>query len=258
MLPKGSLYLLPVPLGDSPPSHSLPAETLRVLATVRCLIAENPRTTRRFLATLPLTVPVQSLRIEELSEHTPATALRALLDPAMEGHDMGLVSEAGCPVVADPGASLVRLAHEAGIRVVPMVGPNAPLLALMASGLTGQQFRFVGYVPQDSATRRQAVASLEREVRATGCTQILIETPYRNLALWETFVETCGPDLTLAVAADLTGQDELILVRSIADWKRLGAPPIQRRPTVFVLGSREDPKPRSTSPAPRPRRLPAR
>lgn len=233
---KGRLYLIPMPLGELSPAGALPAATVSVITGLGHFVAESARTARRFLTQLPLSAPVQSLAIEELNEHTQPGAVRALLAPLLAGHDVGLVSEAGCPVVADPGANLVRAAHASGIPVVPLVGPSAPLLALMASGLGGQAFRFAGYLPQDAPARRAAIAERQKEARL-GVTQIFIETPYRNEALLRTLLETCEPDVLLSVAADLTLPTETVVTRAIVDWRDTARPSFDKRPAVFVLGA---------------------
>lgn len=232
----GRLYLVPMPLGDVSPANALPPATISVIASLGHFVAESARTARRFLTQLPLDAPVQSLVIEELNEHTAPGAVRALLAPLLAGHDVGLVSEAGCPVVADPGANLVRAAHAARLPVIPLVGPSAPLLALMASGLGGQAFRFAGYLPQDASERRAAILERQKEARQ-GVTQVFIETPYRNEALLRTLLETCDPDVLLSVAADLTLPTETVLTKAILDWRDMTRPSFDRRPAVFVLGT---------------------
>lgn len=232
----GRLYLVPMPLGAVPPSEALPPATVSVIVGLGHFVAESARTARRFLTQLPLAAPVQSLAIQELNEHTPTQFVRSLLAPLLAGHDVGLVSEAGCPVVADPGANLVRAAHSAGITVIPLVGPSAPLLALMASGLGGQAFRFCGYLPQEPAARRVAILERQKEARL-GVSQVFIETPYRNEALLRSLLETCDPDLLLCVAADLTLPAEAVVTRIIADWRVQPRPAFERRPAVFVLGA---------------------
>ncbi|MCU0490620.1 MAG: SAM-dependent methyltransferase [Chloroflexaceae bacterium] len=200
---KGRLFLVPMPLGDVSPAGALPPATVSVIVGLGHFVAESARTARRFLTQLPLSAPVQSLVIEELNEHTPPAAVHALLAPLLAGHDVGLVSEAGCPVVADPGSNLVRAAHAAGIPVTPLVGPSAPLLALMASGLGGQAFRFAGYLPQDAPARRTAILERQKEARQ-GVTQIFIETPYRNEALLK------GEDGMLTVDQIITHVEQVI------------------------------------------------
>jgi len=173
----GRLYLIPVPLGQTAHGTVLPAAVLDRARQLKCFVAENARTARIFLKALPTDTPLQQIRIDELNEHTPPEALAPLLAPAFAGNDLGLISEAGCPAIADPGADLVALAHDMGIEVVPLVGPSSILLALMASGLSGQSFSFHGYLPSETAAREQRLRELEKESRQQGRTQIFIETP---------------------------------------------------------------------------------
>jgi len=238
-----------MPLGSGDPSACLPASALSVVARLRRFIAEDVRTARRILSRMTLAVPVQSLSFSELNEHTPPSALTALLEPLRGGEDVGLVSEAGCPVVADPGAPLISQAHSMGIVVIPLVGPSAPLLALMASGLSGQSFRFHGYLPVEGAARKQAIQTIERDSSHTGCTQLFIETPYRNLQMLAALVETLGPETSLAVCADLTTESEIVIARSVSRWRSSPTPGIDRRPAVFVVSAA-----RPTAPARRVRR----
>lgn len=248
---QGRLFLVPMPLGPGEPSTCLPASALSVVARLHRFISEDARTARRVLSRMTLAVPVQALSFSELNEHTPPSALAALLEPLRAGEDVGLVSEAGCPVVADPGAALVSLAHTMGIAVVPLVGPSAPLLALMASGLSGQSFRFHGYLPVEGAARKQAIQAIERDSISTGCTHLFIETPYRNLPMLSALVETLGPDTMLAVCADLTTESEIVIARPVLQWRTCRTPDIDRRPAVFVVSAA-----RPTAPARRTRRSP--
>ena len=201
-------------------------------------VAENAKTARAFLKALPAASPLQQIEIHELNEHTPASALPHLLAPALAGHDLGLISEAGCPAVADPGATLVALAHQQGVPVIPMVGPSSLLLALMASGLSGQAFTFHGYLPSDTLARERRLHELEKESQQQQRTQIFIETPYRNRQLLVSLVNCCAPGTRLCVATDLTLADEQIATRTVAEWRRQTLPEISRRPTVFLLQAR--------------------
>ena len=231
----GTLYLIPVPLGPTPPRESLPAN---VLATVRPLthfVVEQAKTARAFLKAAGTDTPLQELQLEELNEHTKTAELDRLLAPLRAGHDVGLLSEAGCPAVADPGADLVALAQKENIRVVPLIGPSSLLLALMASGLNGQRFAFQGYLPAKEVERTKALRDLESESRKRQQTQLFIETPYRNQALFSSIVQTCQPATRLTVATDLTLHSESVLTRTIAQWKKQTPPDIERRPTVFLL-----------------------
>jgi len=231
----GRLWLIPTPLGDgSDPKRCLPLDTINVAAALDCLIAENAKTARAFLKLLPLQRPIQEIEIRELNEHTPAAALPELLKPLMSGRDVGLLSEAGCPAVADPGAPLVALAHQRGIPVRPLIGPSSILLALMASGLGGQAFSFAGYLPQQPDARLQAARELEQRSARLGETVLMIETPYRNQALFETLVTALSSETRLLVASALTLPEESIQMASIADW-RTRRPALPRVPTVFGL-----------------------
>jgi 16S rRNA (cytidine1402-2'-O)-methyltransferase len=248
----GRLYLVPMPLGPAEPDTCLPASALAVIGRLRRFIAEDARTARRILSRMALAVPIQTLTFSELNEHTPPAALSSLLEPLRAGEDVGLVSEAGCPVVADPGAALVALAHAERITVVPLIGPSAPLLALMASGLSGQSFRFHGYLPVDAGARKLAIQALERDSIGTGCTHLFIETPYRNLQMLASLLATLAPDTALAVCADLTSETEIVLSRTVQAWKSSPLPDIDRRPAVFVVSATRS----AIAPARRSRRSP--
>ena len=234
-MPSGVLYLIPASLDDASAAATASPQTRELLARLEVFIVEHAKTARRFLATFPLAKPLAALEFHLLNEHTSEATLPELLAPLKAGRDVGLLSEAGCPAVADPGASLARLAHRAGIRVVPLVGPSSILLALMASGLNGQRFRFHGYLPIERAARVAAIRALETEARS-GETQIFIETPYRNLALLNDLCASCAADTLLCVASDLTAPGEQVYLRSIAQWARADRSGLDRRPSVFLLG----------------------
>lgn len=231
----GILYLIPVPLGPTAPQDSLPPN---VLATVRPLshfVVEQAKTARAFLKAVGTDKPLQELQMAELNEHTRADTLDYLLSPLRTGHDIGLLSEAGCPAVADPGANLVALAQKENIRVVPLIGPSSLLLALMASGLNGQRFAFQGYLPAKDTERSKTLRDLESESRKRVQTQIFIETPYRNRAMFDAILQICQPGTRLTVATDLSLPGEFVLTRTIQQWKKQTPPEIERRPTVFLL-----------------------
>jgi 16S rRNA (cytidine1402-2'-O)-methyltransferase len=230
----GILYLIPTPLGDSPLGHVLPEETRRIAAGLTTFVVEQAKTARAFLKQLPTTTPIQQLTLLELNEHTPASALKTLIAPLLAGVDIGLISEAGCPAIADPGANLVRLAHRHGIRVRPLTGPSSILLALMGSGLVGQRFAFHGYLPTKADERAKALRELEKRSRKEDAAQAFIETPYRNQAMLETLLTSCQPDTLLTIACDLTLDSEFLATRKIAEWQG-PHPDIQKRPTVFLL-----------------------
>ncbi len=230
----GILYLIPTPLGDTPLDGVLPDETRRIAAGLDTFIVEHSKTARAFLKQLPTATPLQQLSLFELNEHTREAELEGLLQPLLEGRDVGLLSEAGCPAVADPGANLVRLAHALGIAVRPLVGPSSILLALMGSGLVGQRFAFHGYLPAKPEERAQALRELERRAEKEDAAQAFIETPYRNEALLETLLGVCKDDTLLCIARDLTLPDEYLATRRVADW-RGQLPDLRKRPAVFLL-----------------------
>ena len=231
----GTLFLIPVPLGPTAPQESLPANVLATVRPLTYFVVEQAKTARAFLKAAGTDTPLQELQLEELNEHTKEAELDRLLAPLRTGHDVGLLSEAGCPAVADPGANLVALAQKEGIRVVPLIGPSSLLLALMASGLNGQRFAFQGYLPAKELERNKALRDLETESRKRQQTQLFIETPYRNQAMFNGILQTCQPTTRLTVATDLTLISESVLTRTIAQWKKQTPPDIERRPTVFLL-----------------------
>lgn len=234
----GTLYLVPTLLGAATPvERSVPGEVHKVVHRLPRFVAENAKSARQFLKAIAYPRPLAQTPIEELNEHTLPAHIPALLEPVRNGLDVGLLSEAGCPAVADPGAALVALAHEEGLRVAPLVGPSSLLLALMASGLNGQRFCFQGYLPVERGAREESIRRLERESRTSGAAQLVIETPYRNNRLLEAFIAACQPDTLLCVAADLTLDTETIRTLRIAQWR--GHPvDLDRRPAVFVLQAR--------------------
>ena len=234
MSAQGRLYLVPVALGGEDALAVLSNAALRVLPKLRHFIVENPKTARQFLKAAGYPHPLSETDMQTLSEHTIAEQMPPLLKPLLEGKDCGLLSEAGCPAVADPGAALVRLAHGHGIRVVPLSGPSSLLLALMASGMNGQRFTFHGYLPVNADERRKKLLELERLSAQQDATQIFIEAPYRNQAVLQAVLETCDPDTLLCVATDITLESEAIRTQTLAAWKKK-PPDINRRPTVFLL-----------------------
>jgi 16S rRNA (cytidine1402-2'-O)-methyltransferase len=231
----GTLYLIPVPLGHVAPEASLPTPALLLTRRLTHFVVENAKTARAFLKAVGTEHALQSLQLAELNEHTRIEALAGLLAPLHAGHDLGLLSEAGCPAVADPGANLVALAQSEGIRVAPLIGPSSLLLALMASGLNGQRFAFQGYLPAKDGERTKALRELEAESRKRGQTQLFIETPYRNRQLFDSILQTCQPGTRLCVATDLSLPGETVRTRPVLQWKKETPPDIERRPTVFLL-----------------------
>ena len=245
----GILYLIPNTLGQDNPSqndpleHIIPVEVQILTARLGHFIAENAKTTRAFLKLIaakhPLAKSLQEIDIAELNVNTPAAALPALLAPLLEGLDAGLISEAGVPAVADPGANLVRLAHTRGITVRPLVGPSSLLLAIMASGLNGQSFAFNGYLPTEASQRIKRIKELEERSRHEKQTQLFIETPYRNAPMLEALATNCHPHTLLSIATDLSLASEAIKTQTAAKWKHDiasgRAPDFHKKPTVFLL-----------------------
>lgn len=231
----GSLYLLPTFLGNRD-QRFLSQRSLEATRRLKYFVAEDAKSARSFLKAIQHPMPLQEIVIAELNEHTLPESVAPLLRPVLDGHDCGIISEAGLPGIADPGAALVRLAQQKGIRVHPIAGSSSLFLALMASGLNGQSFRFHGYLPRDHAARRQRLIELEKEVRRNGTTQLFIETPYRNDALFDDILRTCDPSLLLCIAVDLETEQELVQTSSLADWKKK-KPGLHKRPCVFILGA---------------------
>ena len=230
----GKLYLIPTPLGEGNPAEVLPASVLEILPSLNCFVVEEVRTARRFLSSAGLKGHIGELEFHELNEHTHPGEIEAFLNLFADGRNVGLLSEAGLPAVADPGALLVALCHRHGIGVVPLVGPSSLMMALMASGLNGQSFAFVGYIPAKTDERRAALKVLEKRSASARQTQIIIETPYRNDSLLADMLHTLSGNVRLCIAVNLTCPDEYIRTRTIAQWK---AQPVTigKRPCVFVL-----------------------
>jgi 16S rRNA (cytidine1402-2'-O)-methyltransferase len=249
---RGTLYLVPSPLDfgcavQVPITDVMPQGTIERAASITHWICENAKTARACLKRIgevrTLAAPLQQQQITELprevhkkGDHTGGFDASPLLSPALEGHDVGLLSEAGMPAVADPGSSVVRAAHDSGIAVIPLVGPAAILLSLAASGLNGQNFAFVGYLPQDSTARGQRLRELESLALKSGQTQLFIETPYRNAAMWSALCETLQPNTRVAIASGLTLPDARIACAPIAQWRKREAPVSNDVPAVFAIG----------------------
>lgn len=233
----GTLYLIPVTLGDTAWTEFLPQRTRDIACALRHFAVENAKTARAELKRMAHPFPLRELAIEQLPEKPDRKQIEQLLAPLRAGHDLGLMSEAGCPGIADPGALLVQRAHELGIRVVPLVGPSSILLALMASGLNGQQFAFHGYLPARDPERSVKISELERESQQLKQTQIFIETPYRNEALFASLLKNCKPATRLCVASNLTLTDEQIATHRIAEWRTAPAPSLHHKPTVFLFNA---------------------
>lgn len=230
------LYLIPSPLGDTPPSGVLPSDHIEMVRTLQYFVVEELRTARRYLSALGL--DVRLLEFGVLNEHTSPGELNGLLEPLRKGHSMGMLSEAGLPAVADPGADLVALAHRGGFPVVPLAGPSSLMLALMASGLNGQKFAFQGYLPVKPELRDKRIRVLEKQSALEQQTQIFIETPYRNESLFLALLTCCSASSRLTVAINLTMPDAFICTRTIGEWK--GMEPdfstvYKKKPCVFLL-----------------------
>lgn len=233
----GTLYLIPVPLGGSDIASALPPRVAETACRLQHFVVENEKTARRILGALRTIKPVREIDLRILDENTRDEALVDLLSPLLAGHDLGMMSEAGCPAVADPGARLVMLAHHYGVRVAPLVGPSSILLALMASGLNGQRFSFLSYLPREKKERQRRLREIEAESSQCGKTQIFIETPYRNQHLLEDILLVCSDKTKLCVARSISLERELIVSRYIADWKKTPLPDLYKQPTVFLLSA---------------------
>lgn len=230
----GKLYLFPSLLAPVSPVQVLPAHNIELISTIRYFVVEELRTARRFLKACDRNIDIDALHFDVLNEHTPAQDVAAMLAPVFDGHDIGLVSEAGCPAVADPGADLVALAQERGIEVVLMVGPSSILLALMASGFNGQSFAFLGYLPIEAKARAAALKGMEHAILSRRQTQIFIETPYRNNKLVAELAASLPTNLKLCVAVDITGPTQSIITRPLKAWKT-ATYDYGKRPAIFLL-----------------------
>ena len=231
---KGKLYLIPSPLGENDPAEVIPGPVLESLKGFRTFVVEEVRTARRYLSRAGLKGSIGELEFHELNEHTDQATVESYLRLFDEGNNVALISEAGLPAVADPGAQLVALAHRHGIEVVPAVGPSSLMLALMASGLNGQSFAFCGYIPAKTDERRSRLKTLEKVSAQLRQTQILIETPYRNDSLFADILSVCGAATKVCVAANITMPDAFIRTKKVSEWKKEGLV-IGKRPCVFLI-----------------------
>lgn len=236
---KGTLYLIPTTLGKTPENNTLPEHTLQILRKLDVLMVENIRSAGSFLQWVGETIPDYKIDFYHLNKNTPEQELYSFLRPLNKGRDAGILSEAGAPAVADPGGKLVKLAHQNGIKVQPLVGPSSILLALMASGFNGQSFAFHGYLPFDPKNRKSMLKQLEGESRRHDRTQIFMEAPYRNNELLRDILSTCSPVTRLCTATDITLPTENITSRHIHDWKASNLPDLNKRPTIFMLYGKE-------------------
>lgn len=232
--PAPTLYLIPVPLAEVELSTCLPAYNLQIVCQLRHFIVEQVRTARRFLRQVDPHFPIDECTFYELNKHTAPEAVASYLQPLAKGDSMGVISEAGCPAVADPGSDVVALAQERGYRVEPLVGPSSILMALMASGFSGQSFAFLGYLPIDEAERSKAIRDAEHRA-LSGQTQIFIETPYRNERLMDELLRLCRPSTRLCIACELTAPEGWVRTLTLKQWQRC-KPSIHKRPSIFLLG----------------------
>lgn len=229
------LYMIPTTLGDTALEHVLPPDLSKVISSISVFIVENIRTARRFLKKVNPAIVIDQLTFFELNQHTDKNEISRFLEPLQQGFDVGIISEAGCPGIADPGAEVVRIAHTKDIQVVPLVGPSSILLALMASGMSGQNFAFNGYLPIKNPEKTQQIKFLEKRMQTEGQTQVFIEAPYRNLQLLDELLKNCEPRTLLCIAADITLDTEFIRTKPISYWKT-NIPDIQKKPAIFMIG----------------------
>ena len=230
-----SLYLIPVTLGPTPLDKVLPAYNTDVVRSIRHFIVEEVRTARRFLKQVDRQIDIDALTFYPIGKHADAAQFSRYLDPLRRGEDMGVISEAGCPAVADPGADVVAIAQREGLHVVPLVGPSSILLSVMASGFNGQSFAFHGYLPIDAGERAKRLRQLEARAGQEHQTQLFIETPYRNARLFADILAACQPSTRLCVAAGLTTDAEYIRTRRLDEWKRTGLPDLGKVPAIFLI-----------------------
>ncbi len=231
---KGKLYLIPNTLGAAETGHIIPAEVALIAVKLRHFIVEDLRTARRYLRLLSRQMDIDNSTFMELNKHTTPGQISEYLKPLKNGHDVGIISEAGCPGIADPGADVVKIAHESGIQVVPLVGPSSILLALMASGMNGQNFAFNGYLPIKKEERIKTIRKLELRSRNENQSQVFIETPFRNNYLAQDILSVCSPVTNLCIACNLTLDDEYVVTKSVKNWKGK-LPDLDKKPTIFIL-----------------------
>lgn len=229
-----ALYLIPVTLGDTSLEKVLPSYNKEIILQIKHFIVEEVRTARRFLKKVEPSIDIDSLTFYPLNKHTLATEISGYLKPLVAGEPMGVISEAGCPAIADPGADVVAIAQRRGLKVVPLVGPSSILLSVMGSGFNGQSFAFHGYLPIDQAERTRKIKQLEQRAYAEDQTQLFIETPYRNRRLLDELLQTCRPQTRLCIACNVTCEDEYIRTRTVKEWKG-NLPDLEKRPCIFLI-----------------------
>lgn len=231
----GTLYLIPTTLGKTPENNSIPEHTLSVIRSLDTLIVENIQTSVKFLQWVGDTIPEYKIDFYPLNKNTPDLEIYSFLKPLKAGKNVGVMSEAGAPAIADPGSKLIKMAHQNGIKVVPLVGPSSILLAMMGSGFNGQSFAFHGYLPIDAQKRKQALIQLEGESRRHDRTQIFMEAPYRNNEMLKSILDTCDVQTRLCVATDITLPTEEVRSMEIGEWKKVKDIDLHKRPTIFIL-----------------------
>jgi len=232
---RGSLFLIPTPISNNEPLEVLPFSVKKTVIELNEFIVEKEKTARAFLKRIGIKTPQNMLRFNVLNKYTDPQELLSFLDACELGNDIGLLSEAGCPAVADPGSEIVSMAHRKGIKVVPLVGPSSIILALMASGMNGQSFAFNGYLPIEPKARKRAIIDLEKRSSRFDQTQIFIETPYRNQKIIKDLLSLLGPDTKLSVALDLNSENEEILTRRVVEWNKVSLPVLNKRPGIFLI-----------------------
>ena len=234
MNPKGKLYLIPTTMGEMNPDEVLPSLVYRTVELLTTYIVENEKTARKFIKSVQPSKIQADLKLSLLNKRTEDSELQSMIKPCLNGENIGLMSEAGCPGVADPGAAIVKIAHEHGIQVVPLVGPSSILLAMMASGMNGQSFAFNGYLPIDKSEKKNAIKNFETLSHAKNQSQLFIETPYRNNKLMEDLLQFLQPNTSLCIACDITLPSEYIKTYRVADWKKIKVD-LHNRPTIFII-----------------------
>lgn len=232
---KGTLYLIPNTLGKTPENNTIPEYVLNIVRRLEVLVVENVKTAARYLQWVGNTVPEYEIEFLLLNKDTSVREKNSFLDPLKKGRDVGVLSEAGCPAVADPGSEFIKMAHDQDIKIRPLVGPSSILLALMGSGFNGQQFTFHGYLPIDENKRQGTIRKLEQESKKTGATQIFMEAPHRNDDVKKDVIKFCQPTTRFCTATNLTLPDEQIISKKISEWRKNSGPSIHKEPTIFLL-----------------------
>ncbi|WP_287283720.1 SAM-dependent methyltransferase [Treponema sp.] len=233
---KPALYLIPVTLGDTAIDKVLPSYNTTIIRGIKDFIVENTKSARRFLAQTDSSLPIEDFNFTELNEHTDLKTISHFLDPLIKHkRPMGVISEAGCPAVADPGAAVVEMAQKKNLDVIPLTGPSSMIMAVMASGFNGQSFAFNGYLPVKPAERAQKIRQLEARACKENQTQLFIEAPYRNIKMFETILQSCRPDTRLCIACGITTEAEYIHTKTIAEWKKSEVPEINKIPAIFLI-----------------------